>query len=482
MPPKTQDTDDRQLDNQAGRQGFLAQLLSYPFHRFMGYSLAMAWVFELFHGLHNVLFAHSTPFIPTSSMTFNHLLSSLTTTLVPLLLVLIARWIAPLNHHRDTLYIIGILGAVGTALIALCGLGLVAPVWIALGFLLVGASAAWIDLAWKELLSTLGTRGALIILVLATTMGSILYAIMSLLSQYTNLTVATILPLVAVFLLRRSDSHLLSVKLDLTLKQSLERLPLRLIGTICLFFFISGILRQCGIKWNIVSGEPNSVIAIIVNQTAPLIIAGLVAFYFRGRNIRMVFHLAIPLLAIAAIIPVYFNELVAYTLTIANLGIESLRLLIWFIVIDLIVDGKVTAIFCLAVLRFTQYFATLLGQMTAELLWADVVAVAFVAISVLLVAAMLGVGREQLRIELKEPDRERIGLTRKLVEQAVSRYSLSRREKEVLEFWCSGRSITYIMEQLNISQNTVKTHLSHIYTKTGVSSREELIRIIESIK
>lgn len=38
----------------------------------------------------------------------------------------------------------------------------------------------------------------------------------------------------------------------------------------------------------------------------------------------------------------------------------------------------------------------------------------------------------------------------------------------------------YIEETLHISRNTIKTHLSHIYQKTGTSNREELIAVSES--
>ena len=58
-----------------------------------------------------------------------------------------------------------------------------------------------------------------------------------------------------------------------------------------------------------------------------------------------------------------------------------------------------------------------------------------------------------------------------------ARYGLSEREMEVLPFLLERRSATYISEKLFISSNTVKTHTRHIYEKTGIHTREELIAL-----
>lgn len=47
---------------------------------------------------------------------------------------------------------------------------------------------------------------------------------------------------------------------------------------------------------------------------------------------------------------------------------------------------------------------------------------------------------------------------------------LSPRELEILQLTMRGRHLREIGSELNISVNTVKTHLRHVYTKLGVSS------------
>ncbi len=53
-------------------------------------------------------------------------------------------------------------------------------------------------------------------------------------------------------------------------------------------------------------------------------------------------------------------------------------------------------------------------------------------------------------------------------------YCLSSRESQVLACLARGMSIPRIEKELVISTNTVKTHVSHIYRKLGIHSRDEL--------
>jgi DNA-binding CsgD family transcriptional regulator len=56
---------------------------------------------------------------------------------------------------------------------------------------------------------------------------------------------------------------------------------------------------------------------------------------------------------------------------------------------------------------------------------------------------------------------------------------LSARERQIAEAYAAGRSYRQIAEQLFIAPATVRTHLSTIYRKLGVSSKIELLRILE---
>lgn len=58
---------------------------------------------------------------------------------------------------------------------------------------------------------------------------------------------------------------------------------------------------------------------------------------------------------------------------------------------------------------------------------------------------------------------------------AVDLSKLTRREREIVELVALGRGTREIASQLDISGETVKVHLQHVYRKCGVKSRVELI-------
>lgn len=56
---------------------------------------------------------------------------------------------------------------------------------------------------------------------------------------------------------------------------------------------------------------------------------------------------------------------------------------------------------------------------------------------------------------------------------------LSAREREILPYLARGHRPAYVADILCISEHTVRTHSRNMYRKLGVSSREELIQLVE---
>ena len=62
-------------------------------------------------------------------------------------------------------------------------------------------------------------------------------------------------------------------------------------------------------------------------------------------------------------------------------------------------------------------------------------------------------------------------------DEAAAAYGLTAREAEVLLLLlCQGRTRAYIAETLYLSENTVRGHTQHIYTKLDVHTKTELQR------
>lgn len=66
------------------------------------------------------------------------------------------------------------------------------------------------------------------------------------------------------------------------------------------------------------------------------------------------------------------------------------------------------------------------------------------------------------------------------VEDAVKKFGLTRREKDVLQLVLQGKTNKGIAEHLYISEHTVKNHMTNIFTKLGVNDRTQAVaRIFE---
>ena len=59
-------------------------------------------------------------------------------------------------------------------------------------------------------------------------------------------------------------------------------------------------------------------------------------------------------------------------------------------------------------------------------------------------------------------------------------HRLTGREQDVLAYLAKGRTAAHISNKLDISEATVRTHIMHIYQKTGVSSQQDLMDAVEA--
>ena len=60
----------------------------------------------------------------------------------------------------------------------------------------------------------------------------------------------------------------------------------------------------------------------------------------------------------------------------------------------------------------------------------------------------------------------------------ITQYNISAREKEIIEMILRGKNNREIEKVLFLSPHTIKNHIYHIYQKTRVSSRVQLVNLI----
>ena len=64
-------------------------------------------------------------------------------------------------------------------------------------------------------------------------------------------------------------------------------------------------------------------------------------------------------------------------------------------------------------------------------------------------------------------------------ENLIARYGITRREREIIEEVCSGKSNQEIADTLFISLQTVKDHIHRIYLKMDIKRRVQLIKLMQ---
>lgn len=62
--------------------------------------------------------------------------------------------------------------------------------------------------------------------------------------------------------------------------------------------------------------------------------------------------------------------------------------------------------------------------------------------------------------------------------EVAQEHRLSPRETEIMTLIVQGKTRLSIQEELVLAENTVKTHISHIYRKAGIASRQELFDLV----
>lgn len=83
-------------------------------------------------------------------------------------------------------------------------------------------------------------------------------------------------------------------------------------------------------------------------------------------------------------------------------------------------------------------------------------------------------GKGFLAPDVTRPFLSRIG---GLANEIAARERLTDREREVLEELAQGKSTREMAESLVVAEETIKTHLTHIYQKLGVSDRVQAVAL-----
>ncbi len=237
-------------------------------------------------------------------------------------------------------------------------------------------------------------------------------------------------------------------------------------------------------------------LGILVVSAATLALA---LFSRDGFNPSALFKLSVPCM-IAGLLMISWVNLGANVATLfSNAGNIAFELFILITLADACRRYAVSPFWLFGIVEGASYAATCAGKLLGNLL-TNVYPAGSPESGTVVMAAVVGLvalcsffpgerlalrtfGGEAEKGTGKEDDAlgELSGMAL-LCATASRRYGLSRREEEILGLLLQGMSAGQIEEELAISRSTVKSHIQHIYEKTGVHSRDELRALVAAPK
>ncbi len=202
------------------------------------------------------------------------------------------------------------------------------------------------------------------------------------------------------------------------------------------------------------------------------------------QRLMRLFYVALPLLMLdAALLGWDLPAMGTVELLAGAAGVSLAYCLVWALMVSVAQSMRLATLGLIAFLHTSCFLGVVLGQLVVSAVGTDVVRGSIVMLACLGAAALLFAGFNG-KVTVSEemfsaPQGDQL---ERAVCDLAQECGLTPRELEVLQAWSTGHNAAYIEQNLGISRNTVKTHLNHIYQKTGTAGREELLGLLDQRK
>lgn len=249
--------------------------------------------------------------------------------------------------------------------------------------------------------------------------------------------------------------------------------------------------------------EANGCLMLVAPLLAALMIFTLV-WISKTDNLGIVYRWTLPILVVALIMFPFATGVSLYAAGfIGSFGFECFNVIAWVILLDFANHCGLRPLRTLIIGRLVYSAGMLVGSAIGsclallDLFHATTIFTGLCMGSVVVLVCMTTIMLHESELLSKDPGTDRAeqafdveALMKNIpsaedifndkVEKVTSRYPLTPREKEVFALLAHGRSNKYIEEKLFISEHTVDSHVTHIYRKCGVHSRQEIINMVEA--
>lgn len=475
-------------DDQSSEEESFANTL-YPL-RFLGMGLLIAWlccthVIEIFPGntgdaaLRNLF---------DSGMRFGDIATFL-------VLAFFASKIGPLGKRFSLNASLVALTTIGTAAVGLWLIPAQASGPLILGVSFITAiGGAFLFCLWAEIYTQMGSMQTIVYGALSCIIAAIVAFIIGVMTQPFAIIATSVLP-VASFVCVALSLHAVPPEPS---RPSNVRFPLpwKLLALMAVAGLMSGLAGSLlGSAENI-----GAIHRIMATGLAGIVILVMVFARRQRCDVRFLAKVGLPFGIIALVFIPFAGPIWGYAVSfLIKLAYVWFTFFVLLMLANIAYRFEVPSLRLFALARATSEGAIFLGVLMrrsiqqTELLTSDVFlyAVSVVGIVLLLVCAVIWMSEKSVnadwgasgislenRIHIPSP-RERL-MDR--CEELGAAYSLTEREIEILGLIAQRKSRIEIEQGLFLSQNTIKTHVRHLYAKLGVHSKEDVYELFEQSK
>ena len=397
--------------------------------------------------------------------------------------------IVPLCRRRVACLLAALACCLCSAVMACSAYGVLPASAFALAAFFAGAAAGVQVLAWQEYFSTLGARCAIAGMAVSSAMGAVLFLACEFLPQPWGAALFVALPLLGELTRRPpAGTRFFSTTGEPISTRQLFANMLRdysprmyvLCALVSLAFSCSCSLTTPDLA--ILAG-PGGAFFVAITGLAMCASCAAVLLTTPQRLMRL-FYVTLPLLMLdAALLGWGAPAMGTVELLAGAAGVSLAYCLVWALMVSVAQSKRLATLGLIAFLHTSCFLGVVLGQLVVAAVQADVVRGSIVMFACLGAAALLFAGFNG-KVTVSEemfsaPQGDQL---ERAVCELAQECGLTPRELEVLQAWSTGHNAAYIEQNLGISRNTVKTHLNHIYQKTGTAGREELLGLLDQRK
>lgn len=382
-----------------------------------------------------------------------------------------------------------VVGAVGSVLLVLSYAVFDSVSLQYLATILCACVLGWLYLQWGTFYAQLGLRSTVCYLFLANIGGSTIKAFSHFVPLWVQGLLGIALPILSVAMCRialenaRKDANP-AVRFESHNMRGLWKVA---VAIAAFSFVVAFLVGQF-------SGNQSTipVADFLLSRLFEIVISAIVLFFAVGLNkpfnFSQLWRIALLVLAVDLLTQIAFPEITVLR-CVESSAWDIIVLFAWLTLSDIAHHSKLSApwVFGVGWACYTAPFA--IGSIAASAYPAGAIdAVAIVALMFVLV--LLSTFCLELRdqdtkwifAELRDEPVSAPSDFRSLderCEEVGKRHGLTPRELEIMQLLCKGRTKAYIAETLYLTENTVKGHTKHIYSKLDVHSKQELMDLVE---